>query len=50
MVSDSEEAQQTRQKTIDAWVSWINEELGIEASSDDGGNGNGDGSSGSNDE
>lgn len=50
MVSDSEEAQQTRQKTIDAWVSWINEELGIESSSDDGGNGNGDGSSGSNGE
>ncbi len=49
MVSDSEEAQQTRQKTIDAWVSWINGELGIEESSGDEGSENGEDSSDSND-
>ncbi len=33
MVSDSDEAETSRQDTIDNWVAWINEELGIEQES-----------------
>jgi hypothetical protein len=33
MVSDSEEAETSRQDTIDNWIAWINDELGIEQDS-----------------
>lgn len=39
MVSDTEKSKETKQNTIDAWVKWINNELGIEQESNENGNG-----------